>query len=259
MTAGRASSVRSIWSSSVPLPRLSRRLPCARAGGSPIAFKTCEASSEPEVQAEPVEAQMSLIEASSSDSPSTPSKTKLALFGRRAVGMAGELRPGHAREDALRSSRSRRVARRASRARGNSSVGELQRRGQARRCTARSRCPRAPTALLAAALHLGQQRRAPPHVEHADAFGRVELVAREASRSTPRRLTSSSSAPPPCTASVWRRMPRGRRCSAISGSGWMVPTSLLASITLTRVVRSVIARVPARRARPCRNRSTADR
>jgi hypothetical protein len=40
---------------------------------------------------------------------------------------------------------------------------------------------------------------------------------------------------------VCKKIPRGRTMSAMARSGWIVPTSLLASMTLTSTVRSVSA------------------
>src|SRR5579885_3917668 len=85
----------SISCSVFSLPKVRRRLPCDHSGGSPIATRTCEGSTEPEVQAEPVEAaKPNRSRLSRIDSPSTPSKQKLALLGRRCVGWPVSLLPG---------------------------------------------------------------------------------------------------------------------------------------------------------------------
>src|SRR5205085_10265579 len=69
------------------LPSVRRRLPCASSTGMPIAISTCDGSTEPEVHAEPVDAAIpSKSRLSRIDSPSTPSKQKLALLGSRLVG-----------------------------------------------------------------------------------------------------------------------------------------------------------------------------
>ncbi len=60
-------------------------------------------------------------------------------------------------------------------------------------------------------------------------------------RSTFIDSTSNGTFPTPCTASEWKSTPRERHSLPISASGWTVPISLLASITETRMVRSVIA------------------
>src|SRR5450759_1873908 len=63
-------------------------------------------------------------------------------------------------------------------------------------------------------------------------------VSRSAS-SVPRSISTYGAA---WTASTWTRMPLWRRTSAaISAIGWIVPTSLLASMTLTRIVLDVMA------------------
>ena len=62
------------------------------------------------------------------------------------------------------------------------------------------------------------------------------------SRSTPRASTLVEILPTDCAASVCKRMPRSRVIQLISSIGCMVPTSLLACMMLTRMVRGVIAR-----------------
>ena len=59
-------------------------------------------------------------------------------------------------------------------------------------------------------------------------------------RSTFIDSTSKGTLPTPCTASEWKSTPRDRQSLPISASGWTVPISLLASITETRMVRSVM-------------------
>src|SRR5947209_19054600 len=84
---GRVDNTVSISSSVFALPSVRRRLPCASSTGMPIAISTCDGSTEPDVHAEPVEAAIpSRSRLSRIDSPSTPSKQKLALFGNRLVG-----------------------------------------------------------------------------------------------------------------------------------------------------------------------------
>src|SRR5260370_9355204 len=84
---GNADNIVSTSSSVLSLPSVRRRLPCANSTGRCIASSTCDGSTEPEVHAEPVEAAIpSRSRLSRIDSPSTPSKTKLALLGKRSVG-----------------------------------------------------------------------------------------------------------------------------------------------------------------------------
>ena len=66
-------------------PRLKRIEFCVRCAGNPIAFSTCDGSSVPDEQAEPVEtATPSRSSAISSDSASTRSKLMFVVFGTRA-------------------------------------------------------------------------------------------------------------------------------------------------------------------------------
>ena len=60
-------------------------------------------------------------------------------------------------------------------------------------------------------------------------------------RSTPSAATSSGILPTACAASVWRMTLCSRVIRPISASGWIVPTSLFAAITLTSTVSGVIA------------------
>ena len=63
-----------------------RRDPCAISCGRPIASNTWDGSSDPDVHADPLDAQIPFISSLiRSDSPSTNWKLKLALFGRRSV------------------------------------------------------------------------------------------------------------------------------------------------------------------------------
>src|SRR5579875_89837 len=104
---GSAERIASTSSSVLSLPRVRRRLPCASSTGNPMASSTCDGSTKPEVQAEPVEAAMpSRSRLSRIDSPSTPSKTKLALFGKRSVGCPVNRLPGIVKTPAIRRSRS---------------------------------------------------------------------------------------------------------------------------------------------------------
>src|SRR5215470_6150063 len=83
---GRISRTYSISASVVPRPRLQRKAPCRYGPGTPMARNTCEGSSEPELQAEPVDSATPcrsrlIIRAS----PSTPAKATLVVLGRRGT------------------------------------------------------------------------------------------------------------------------------------------------------------------------------
>ena len=86
MTAGLTviSTVKSISSGVLYLDRLKRIDPWAAVKGTPMARSTCEGSREPEVQAEPDEAQIpySFI-MSRMASPSMYSKERFTVLGRR--------------------------------------------------------------------------------------------------------------------------------------------------------------------------------
>ena len=90
--------------------------------------------------------------------------------------------------------------------------------------------PRAPAALLPAAVQQRLERDRAAHAEHADALGRAELVAGDAERvDAELRRRRASSQPAACTASVWNGTPRraGDRARA-RAIGWTVPISLFA-------------------------------
>jgi len=66
------------------MERLKRIDPCAAVNGTPMALRTCEGSRDPEVQADPDEAQIPRSERRRRiDSPSTYSKLTLTVFGSR--------------------------------------------------------------------------------------------------------------------------------------------------------------------------------
>ena len=99
-------------------------------------------------------------------------------------------------------------------------------------------------ALLGAALLLGEDVRPVPDVQRADALRALELVGRRARAGRrPSASTSMSTYGAAWTASTWSRTPLrvADARAAISAIGWIVPTSLLASMIETRIVRSVIA------------------
>ena len=102
---------------------------------------------------------------------------------------------------------------------------------------------RPPVALLGAALLLGQDVRPVADVQRADALGPLELVGRERDQVRAQRLeVEVELAPPPAPRRRGAARPGWAPTrAAISGIGWMVPTSLLAYITDTRIVLSVIA------------------
>ena len=101
----------------------------------------------------------------------------------------------------------------------------------------------AAVALLGAALLLGEDVRAVPEVERADALRALELVGAQGEQVDAERLDVE--------VDVRRRLDgvdarRGRRdgrgpARPISAIGWIVPTSLFASMIETRIVLSVIA------------------
>ena len=103
--------------------------------------------------------------------------------------------------------------------------------------------PGAAMPLLAAALLLGQDVRAVADVQGADALRSLELVSADREQVDAERLDVE--------VDLRRRLDRvdvrrGRRdapgrARAISAIGWIVPTSLFASMIETRIVRSVIA------------------
>ena len=97
--------------------------------------------------------------------------------------------------------------------------------------------------LLRAAVLLGEEVRAAADPQRADALRPLDLVGGQRDEVGAERRTSSSTHGAAWTASTWKQDARGApgRRAAISAIGWSVPTSLLASITDTSVVRSLIA------------------
>ena len=82
---GSTAMTRSTSASVLAAPRLKRIEFCARWALKPIAFSTCDGSSVPDEQAEPVDtATPSRSSAINSDSASTRSKLMLVVFGTRA-------------------------------------------------------------------------------------------------------------------------------------------------------------------------------
>ena len=101
---------------------------------------------------------------------------------------------------------------------------------------------------LVAAVDQGDQRRAAPDIEHAHALGRVELVRRTARADRPRAdRRSGRGSRRPARRRCGSSTPRARASRAISATGWMVPISLLASMTLTRHVSGRMRRGDRRR------------
>src|SRR5579884_1356495 len=95
--------------------------------------------------------------------------------------------------------------------------------------------------------------RAPPRTTRAPTpWGPPNLWALTVTRSAPAARAATSSHGKACTASVWTRAPGARRrtTSTTWSSGWMTPTSLLASITDT--TSTVLTRVPSNRSRSTR-------
>ena len=125
------------------VPRLKRSEFCVRCAGKPIARSTCDGSSVPDEQAEPVDtATPSRSSAMSRLSASTRSKLMFVVFGTRGCARAVDRRARHARAECpLRADR---AARRRARASAAIFAGrERARRRPGRRWPARSRCPRA--------------------------------------------------------------------------------------------------------------------
>src|SRR3989339_1717546 len=86
MTGGNFSSTKSTSASVLYTLRLKRIEPCAAVKGTPMARITCEGSSDPEVQADPEEAQIPKRSRwSKIASPSTYSKLILVVLGKRRV------------------------------------------------------------------------------------------------------------------------------------------------------------------------------
>ena len=103
--------------------------------------------------------------------------------------------------------------------------------------------PGPPVAFLAAAVLLGEDVRPVPDVQGADALGPLELVGGEGHQVGAERLDVEVDPRRRLDrVDVEERRPGGRgRAAAISAIGWIVPTSLLASMIETRTVRSVSA------------------
>src|SRR5690606_23100212 len=68
--------------------------------------------------------------------------------------------------------------------------------------------------------------------------GPPSLCPETVSAVAPQAPKSTGTWPTACTASVWNGTAYRAASSAISATGWTVPTSLLAHITLTRATRS---------------------
>ena len=84
-----ASTVCSISDAVVSLPNEKRMAEAARSGDRPIASKTWEATTEPTMQAEPLEAQIpSRSSAMSSVSEAKPGKLTLSVLARRGAAAA---------------------------------------------------------------------------------------------------------------------------------------------------------------------------
>ena len=83
-------------------PTLRRNAFCVSCSGSPIALSTCDGSSVPDEQADPVDtAKPSRSSAISSDSASMPSNPMLVVLGTRSAPGAIDVRARHACQDAL--------------------------------------------------------------------------------------------------------------------------------------------------------------
>ena len=168
---------------------------------------------------------------------SVPSIDTFRLCGSRWVERAVDV-------DAVdRGAQARRAVDRAAR-RGGSPPRHLRRaraprRRRGRRSPARSACP-------AAARARGRRRRTAARAAPSAGAcarrarrrpaGRGSCAPRSTAGRCSSRSTSSGMRPKACAASVWNRMPRARVRRPIAASGCSTPISLLAAITLTRIV-----------------------
>jgi hypothetical protein len=194
-------------------------------------------SSEPEVQAEPDEAAMpNLLSSSRIASPSMNSKAMLLVLGRRLVRVAGDEGARHGGEDA-----------------GLQLVAQALHFGvlevhvlHGLFAGLAERDDRggvfgagAAAALLVAAAQQRAEACRALQIEHADALGRMQLVARTA---TACRSWCSSGRSAPCPPPAPRRCgtctPAACASSAICSTGNSVPVSLLAHITETMATLS---------------------
>src|SRR6516165_1850263 len=100
---------------------------------------------------------------------------------------------------------------------------------------------RASAAFVPGAMDQRFDRDAATHKQRPDPFRCINFVAGDRKESTPSSLTLVAILPTDCAASVWNRTPRSWAIRAQSSIGWMVPTSLLACMMLTRIVRAMIA------------------
>ena len=205
-----------------------------------MAVSTWLTSVEPVVHADPTEVAMpSRSSASATELPSVSRAMIERWPGQPVLGMTGHLGAGDG-QDGLREA----VAQAAQARDGRGPLLARQVVG-GRRPDGSGHVlgPGAPVALLGAALLLRQDVGPVADVERPGALRALELVRAERHEVGAERLDID--------VDVRRgldgvdveedaRCGRGRR-SAISAIGWIVPTSLLASITETRIVRSVSA------------------
>ncbi len=87
--------VASISDAVISLPNEKRMAEAARSGGKPIASRTCDATTEPTMQADPLEAQTpSRSSAMSMVSEGNPGKLTFSVLARRGAAAAVLLRLG---------------------------------------------------------------------------------------------------------------------------------------------------------------------
>src|ERR1035441_2882836 len=162
------------------MPRLKRMLLRARAALQPIAVNTCEGSSEPVVQAEPLEAQMPAWSNNiRMPSASTPSKARLLVLGRR--GSLAPLRDVPGMASRIPSSNLSRSARTRLFSSGTLARASSAARPKATMLATFSVPPPRPRSRprLPAGDHVGLIFDPSLHVEQPDAFGSVQLVRRQ--------------------------------------------------------------------------------
>ncbi len=202
-------------------PRLKRIDDCTRPCGSPMARRTCDGSSVPDEQADPVETAMpSRSSAISSDSASTLLEAMLVVFGTRGAPAPFTAVPGHRREDAglepvAQAAPAAPPRRRASLSRSRGGHPEPDDGGHV---LGARRAGSAPDGPRSSRRDSGVPRR----IHSAPTpLGPPNLCADSDSRSTPSAATSTGILPTACTASVWNSAParraRGARVRRLAG------------------------------------------
>ena len=223
---------REISSSVVAYPVVRRRLPSDSSMLSPIASSTCDGSSEPDAHAEPLDAATpARSRASNTSSPLRPANVQLAKFGNRG---SPPVSVPPSSSSALRSACAWPSATRARDSRPADAAASA-------------------TATAVADVASSWPARRPHSCGPPKKSGSIRTPSR--TRSNPPRpapslwpLNDTRSAPAgaaihrwPAHASTWTNAPTSCARAITSATGWMVPTSLLASPTETRPVPGVMA------------------